>query len=75
MKSRIEVTRNAIEAKDVYLLSIESIVRPLLLPKNVSAPPAIVPDMPDVLPDWSSTVIIIDIENITWKIFKIIVPT
>ena len=71
----IDVTRKAMEANEVYLLSIASIVRPLLFPKNVSAPPAIVPDMPADLPDCSSTVTIMDIENKTCSTFMIIVPT
>ena len=70
----IDVIRNAIEANDVYLLSIASMVRPLLFPKKVSAPPAIVPEMPADFPDCNNTVMIIDIENSTCKIFNIIVP-
>jgi len=72
--SIIEVTKKAIDANDVYLLSIASIVRPLLLPKKVSAPPAMTPEMPDALPDCSSTITIIEIENITCKMFTIIAP-
>jgi hypothetical protein len=59
----MDVIRNAIAANDVYLLNMASIVLPLLFPKNVSAPPAIVPDIPADFPDWRSTITIIDNEK------------
>jgi len=74
MKSIIDVIRNAIAAKDVYLLNMASIVLPLFFPKNVSAPPAIAPDNPADLPDWSSTITIIDNENSICSIETIICP-
>ena len=75
MKRMIDVTRNAMDANDVYLLSMASMVRPLLFPKNVSAPPAMVPEIPADLPDCNSTVMMMEIENRTCKIFKMMTPT
>ena len=51
-------------ATAVYLVSIASIVRPLFLPKNVSAPPAIDPERPACLPYCNNTIIIIEMANI-----------
>lgn len=62
--SIIEVTRNPIAANAVYLLNIALIVRPLFLPKNVSAPPAIEPLSPADLPDCNNTISIIERANI-----------
>ncbi len=43
---------------EVTFDKIPSIVLPLFLPKNVSAPPAIAPDIPCVLPDCIKTITI-----------------
>jgi hypothetical protein len=64
----IQVIKNPMAATAVYLLSSASMVLPLFLPKNVSAPPAIEPDSPACLPDCSNTITIIDIENNMCKI-------
>lgn len=68
----IEVTRKAIAAKAVSLLSIASIVLPLFLPKKVSAPPAIEPERPACLPDCKRTTTIMKSAKSTCTIFKII---
>jgi len=58
-----DVMRKDIAANDVYLLSIASMVLPLCFPKKVSAPPAMDPERPAVLPDWSRTITIIETAN------------
>lgn len=64
MYNTIEVTRKAIAANAVYLLSIASMVLPLFFPKNVSAPPAIIPDNPADLPDCNNTITIMETAKI-----------
>lgn len=59
----MEVTRKAMAANEVYLLSSASNVLPLFLPKKVSAPPAMEPDKPACLPDCNNTITIIDNAN------------
>lgn len=66
------VTTNAIATTDVHLPNIASIVLDLFLPKNVSAPPAIVPDKPAVFPDCSRTTAISITEKIICKTVKAI---
>lgn len=53
---------------EVILLKSSS--RPFFLPTNVSAPPAIAPDIPALLPDCSKTVAINPNETKTWIISR-----
>ena len=67
-KIKRDVTRKITAAADVIFDKIASIVLPLFLPKNVSAPPAIEPDKPAVLPDCIKTIAISAIATIMCKI-------
>jgi hypothetical protein len=71
----MDENKNATAAMAVYLLSIASIVLPLLFPKKDSAPPAMEPDKPADFPDCSNTIITIPNAIIICKILRIIAPT
>lgn len=64
--------KKAMEIYFVHFASFASIVRPLFLPKNVSAPPAIAPERPEERLSCNRTTTIIKIEEMINKTPKII---
>ena len=69
-KIKSDVTRKTTAVIEVSFGRTPSSILDLLLPKNVSAPPAIVPVKPADLLSWSKTVITRTIAIIIWIITK-----